>query len=163
MLHFALVYCCLLVATPLDGPTPEETAAYQSAAEKAGRDALAHIRLASWCEAHGMQIERHKHLGIALEIAPDHPAIHGLNGQIFDNGEWRMPQAVAEDYMSNPEAKATLALYHARRDKSPDTAQAHWQLARWCEDNGLKVEAEAHLTAVVRLNPAREEAWKKLG
>ncbi len=161
MLHFALVYCCLLVATPLDGPTPEETAAYQSAAEKAGRDALAHIRLASWCEVHGMQIERHKHLGIALEIAPDHPAIHGLNGQVFDNGEWRMPQAVVEDFLSNPEAKATLALYRARRDKSPDTAQAHWQLAQWCEENGLK--AEAHLTAVVRLNPAREEAWKKLG
>ena len=27
----------------------------------------------------------------------------------------------------------------------------------------LKAEAKAHLAAVVRLNPAREEAWKKLG
>ena len=39
---------------------------------RSGADA--HVRLASWCETHGMQVERHKHLGIALEIAPDHPA-----------------------------------------------------------------------------------------
>jgi hypothetical protein len=163
MLHMALVSCWLLTAMPADSPTPAELSVYQAAAAKAGGDALAHIRLASWCEIHGMQVERHKHLGIALELSPDHPAVHGLLGQVRDNGEWRMPQAVVEDYRSNPEAKATLALYHARREKSPDTAQAHWQLAEWCEENGLKAEANAHLAAVVRLNPTREEAWRKLG
>ena len=101
-----------------------------------------------------MQVERHKHLGIALELAPDHPAIHGLLGQVADNGQWRMPQAVSEDYLNDADAKATLATYRARRDKSPDTAQAHWQLAEWCEENGLKAEAKAHLAAVIRLNPA---------
>ena len=90
---------------PGDSPTPEEMSAYQAAAAKAGRDVLAHIRLASWCEIHGMQIERHKHLGIALELAPDHPAVHGLLGQVRDNGEWRMPQAVVEDYRSNARGK----------------------------------------------------------
>ena len=110
-----------------------------------------------------MQVERHKHLGIALELEPDHPAIHGLLGEVADNGQWRMPQAVAEDFRSDAGVKATLALYRARRDKSPDTAQAHWQLAEWCEENGLKAEAKAHLAAVVRLNPSREDAWKKLG
>ena len=45
----------------------------------------------------------------------------------------------------------------------PTRRSAHWQLAEWCEENGLKAEAQAHLAAVVRLNPAREEAWKKLG
>ena len=45
-----------------------------------------------------MQVERHKHLAIALEIAPDHPAVHGLLGQVVDKGEWRMPEAVVEDY-----------------------------------------------------------------
>lgn len=82
MLTFGLVYCCLPVAVPLDGPTPAEMSAFEAAAEKAGRDPAAHVRLASWCEIHGMQIERHKHLSIALELAPDHPAIHGLNGQV---------------------------------------------------------------------------------
>ena len=58
------------MVVPGDSPTPEEMSAYETAAAKAGRDVLAHIRLASWCELHGMQVERHKHLGIALEIAP---------------------------------------------------------------------------------------------
>jgi Pretoxin HINT domain len=163
MFHFAVVSLCLLAAVPADSPTREEMSAYQAAAARAGRDAQAHIRLATWCELHGMQVERHKHLGIALELAPDHPAIHGLLGQVADNEQWRMPQAITEDYQTDAQAKETLALYRARREKSPDTPQAHWQLAQWCEENGLKPEAKSHFAAVVRLNPSREEAWKKLG
>ena len=141
MFHLALVCCGLLAAMPADSPTPEDVSAYQAAAASAGRDAEAHVRLASWCEAHGLQIERHKHLAIALEIDPDHATAHGLLGQVSDKGEWRMPEAVTEDYRGDAAAKATLARYHARRDKSPDTAQAQWQLAEWCEQNGLKAEA----------------------
>jgi hypothetical protein len=163
MFHFALLSCWLLMVVPGDSPTPEERSAYESAAAKAGRDVVAHIRLASWCELHGMHVERHKHLGIALELAPDNPAVHGLLGQVSSGGEWRMPQAVVEDYKTDPKAKALLASYQARREKIPDTAQAHWQLAEWCEENDLKAQAKAHLAAVIRLNPAREEAWKKLG
>ncbi len=163
MLHVAMVSCWLLAAVPSDSPTPEELQTYQAAAREAGRDVLAHIRLASWCEIHGMHVERHKHLGIALEVSPDHPAVHGLLGEVRDNGQWRMPQAVVEDYRSDADTKSKLALYRARREKSPDTAQAHWQLGEWCEENGLEAEARAHFAAVIRLNPAREEAWKKLG
>ncbi len=155
MFHFALLSCWLLMVVPGDSPTPEELSAYESAAAKAGRDVVAHIRLASWCELHGMHVERHKHLGIALELAPDNPAVHGLLGQVSDGGEWRMPQAVVEDYKTDPKAKALLTTYRARREKIPDTAQAHWQLAEWCEENGLKAQAKAHLAAVIRLNPAR--------
>jgi Pretoxin HINT domain len=163
MFSLALLSCWLLVVVPGDSPTAEELRAYEAAAAKAGKDVLAHIRLASWCELHGMQVERHKHLGIALELEPENPAVHGLLGQVSDGGEWRMPQAVVEDYLTDAKAKASLASYRARREKIPDTAQAHWQLAEWCEENGLPAEARAHLAAVVRLNPAREEAWKKLG
>jgi tetratricopeptide (TPR) repeat protein len=163
MIRCAVVLCFLVAIGSGDAPTPQEKSTYEAAAAKAGRDALAHIRLASWCEIHGMQVERHKHLGIALELAPDHPAIHGLLGEVADNGQWRMAQAVAEDYRTDAGVKATLENYRARRDKSPDTAQAHWQLAEWCQENGLKAEAKAHLRAVIRLNPSREDAWKKLG
>ena len=73
-----------------------------------------------------------------------------------------MPSVVIDDHRGDA-AVATLALYRARRDKIPETAQAHWQLADWCDQNDLKAEAMAHLTAVVRLNPGHEDAWKKLG
>ncbi len=43
------------------------------------------------------------------------------------------------------------------------TADSQWDLALWCEDHGLNAEAKAHLAAVVRLEPSREAAWKRLG
>ncbi len=42
----------------------------------------------------------------------------------------------------------------------PD-AQA--KLAAWCEEKGLKEQAIAHYSEVVRLDPKREAAWKHLG
>ena len=115
MIRFAVVFCCMLAVGLTDAPTPEEKSTYEAAAARAGRDALAHIRLASWCEIHGMQVERHKHLGIALELAPDHPAIHGLLGEVADNGQWRMPQAVAEDHRNDADLEVA---------RSPATAPA---------------------------------------
>jgi hypothetical protein len=56
-----------------------------------------------------------------------------------------------------------LAEYNARRAGMPDTADAHWRLALWCEQKGLKAEATVELLAVTRLDPHREPAWKKLG
>jgi hypothetical protein len=58
---------------------------------------------------------------------------------------------------------AALAEYNARRASMPDTADAHWKLALWCEQKGLKAEAAVELVAVTRLDPRRESAWKKLG
>ena len=36
-------------------------------------------------------------------------------------------------------------------------------LAAWCDRQGLKPEAIAHYTAVTRLDPGRDDAWKRLG
>ena len=38
----------------------------------------------------------------------------------------------------------------------PDTAEAHWKLALWCEQKGLKGEATVELLAVTGLDPAPE-------
>ena len=65
-----------------------------------------------------MQVERHKHLGIALELRPTIRPSMACSDKSRKTVQWRMPQAVVEDYLSNPEAKATVALYRARREKS---------------------------------------------
>ncbi len=44
-----------------------------------------------------------------------------------------------------------------------ERADDHWKLAIWCEQNGLKEQAKAHLHQVLRLDPKRENAWKHLG
>ena len=77
-------------------------------------DVAAHIRLASWCELHGMQVERHKHLGIALELEPDNPAVHGLLGQVSDDGEWRCRRRWLKSYLTDAKAKTNMAAYRAR-------------------------------------------------
>ncbi len=48
-----------LVTTANGGPSTEaDRSAYESARKEAGRDAQAHVRLALWCEAHGLGSER---------------------------------------------------------------------------------------------------------
>lgn len=56
-----------------------------------------------------------------------------------------------------------LAQYNALKEKAANTEAAHWNLALWCERNGLPAEAFVHFTAVAMLNPTREAVWKKLG
>jgi hypothetical protein len=70
------------------------------------------------------------------------------------------PQAAAA---SAPDGQTHLAEYNALRTDAPDTVEAHWKLGLWCEQKGLKAEAVAEFSAVVRLDPGRDAAWKKLG
>lgn len=56
-----------------------------------------------------------------------------------------------------------LAEYNALAEKAPSTAAAQWKLGLWCEEHGLKPEAYVHFSEVVRLDPRRDAAWRKLG
>ncbi len=42
-------------------------------------------------------------------------------------------------------------------------APEHVKLGGWCEKNGLKLEALAHFTNAIHLDPGRETSWKRLG
>ncbi len=56
-----------------------------------------------------------------------------------------------------------LAKYNELKAKTPRTAAAQSKLATWCEEHGLKAESYVHYAEVVRLDPRREAAWRKLG
>jgi hypothetical protein len=65
---------------------------------------------------------------------------------------------------ANPTEATSLAKYNAMiQEKAPDSAAAHWKMALWCEQNGLRPEAYVHLGKVIELDPKREAAWQKLG
>ena len=69
MIH-AIMLCCALLGDggkPVE-PTAADRAAYEVAAGKAGKNAAAHVRLALWCEAHGLPAERTKHLNVAVSL-----------------------------------------------------------------------------------------------
>src|SRR4051794_24734988 len=145
------------------GAPEPDLAAYEAARTKVSRDADAHVRLALWCEAHGLSAERVKHLAAAVLTDPKNVAARGLLGLVDFGGRWQRPEGVAREVERDEVLGKALAEYNARRERTPDTAEAQWKPALWCEQNGLKPETAAHLTAVTRLDPTREAAWKRLG
>ncbi len=157
-----LAAACL--ASP-DGP-PVIIAAepsYEQLKAAAGRDADAQVKLALWCEAHGLEREKLRHLAVAVLADPTNAMARGLMGLVEYRGKWKRPEAVAEAVRTDVAHADLLAEYNGRRVRTPVKPDAQWKLALWCEEKGLKDEARAHLATVVRLDPKNAEAWKKLG
>ncbi|MGO9915221.1 MAG: hypothetical protein ACLQIB_10975 [Isosphaeraceae bacterium] len=142
---------------------PSDLAAYQAAQKAAGRDANAQVRLALWCEAHGLTAERVKHLGLAVLSDPSNMLARGLLGLVDYQGKWQRPDEISKAVQDDPQRKARVQEYLERRAKTPERAEAHQKLALWCEQNGLKDQAVAHFHQALRLDPSREVAWKHLG
>jgi hypothetical protein len=140
-----------------------ELVAYKEATAKAGKSANAQVRLALWCEAHGLTAERLKHLSLAVLSEPSNALARGLMGLVAYRGKWERPDQISQAVQSDPERKALIQEYLQRRAQLKERADDHWKLAVWCEQNGLKEQAEAHLHEVLRLDPKRESAWKRLG
>ncbi|WP_435008480.1 polymorphic toxin-type HINT domain-containing protein [Tundrisphaera lichenicola] len=153
-----LVALMSLLAVP-DGPSSEVTQAYQEARAGAGRSSEDQVRLALWCEAHGLTRERLNHLAVAVLADPQNATARGLMGLVAYQGRFLRPEAVADRARMNP----ALAEYDERRMKAPYTAEGQWSMGVWAEDRGLKEQARAHFTAVTRLDPTRENAWRRLG
>ncbi len=144
-------------------PAPEDVKAYEKARATVGRDAESHINLALWCEAHGLQSEKLKHLALAVLLKPSQETARGLLGLVADHGKWLRPEAISERVRNDETTTRLLAEYNTKRASLKNSAGAHWKLALWCEEKGLKGEATAHFTVVTRLDPSRNEAWKRLG
>jgi tetratricopeptide (TPR) repeat protein len=160
-----LLLCCVLVG---DGgqsqtTTAKEREAYESAARQAGKDPKAQIRLALWCEAHGLTAERARHLALAIATDPANVLAGGLAGLVARKGKWKPAAEIERESHADPARQALVREYLDRRAATPHTADAQLKLAAWCAENGLKEQALAHYTEVTRIDPARELAWKKLG
>ena len=166
MIHVILLCGVMMVRPPAadDVPAqPPDLEAYRQARATVGRDAEGQVRLALWCEEHGLTAERMKHLALATLIDPSHAAARGLLGLISYQGKWQRPDEVSRDASADPARKAILQDYLQRRVKAQDKADDQWRLALWCEQNGLNEQALAHLHRVVQLDPRRDAVWRRLG
>jgi hypothetical protein len=166
MLTVFLVCLGLMAADgepPASPGTDTDMAAYQAAASKAGHDARAHVRLALWCEAHGMTAERVKHLATAVLYDPSNALARGLLGMVAYKGTWGRPEAVGKQIENDPARRELINEYLDRRSKTAMKPDEQSRLAAWCEQKGLKEQAIAHHSEVVRLDPKREAAWRHLG
>ena len=167
MVSSVLLCCALLAAdeparTDLKRAQPD-LAAYQEAATKAGNEANAHVKLALWCEAHGLTAERIKHLSLAILSDPSNTAARGLLGLVLYQGKWQRPDDVSRQVRDDPARQAILKQYLDRRVRTAIKPDDQWRLALWCAQNGLKEQATIHLRRVIALDPRREAAWKRLG
>ena len=169
-MYSTLVLCaaCIAVEPPAlavtDAPRDARTfAAYDAARASTSSDADSHVRLALWCEAHGLQPERLKHLAIALLKNREHLTARGLMGLVAYHGRWQSPRAVSEQLKADAAYSATMDEYEARRSRIGNSPGGHWKMALWCEQHELKPQATAHLIRVTQLEPAYEPAWKRLG
>ena len=141
----------------LSRPTPPQRA-------KVGRDADAQVKLALWCEAHGLSAERIKHLALADRCSIPHNADgRGLAGTRLLPGQVAVSRRGHPPDPGRPGAEGLRQDYLQRRARTPDRADDQWKLALWCEENGLKEQATAHLYQVLKHEPGREAAWKRLG
>src|SRR4051812_40750048 len=92
--------CSSLLAASQDGGTPVPPTStawkeYEAARDGAGGDAEAQVKLALWCESHGLSAERTKHLALAILRDPSHATARGLLGVMAHRGKWRSPEEVA--------------------------------------------------------------------
>src|SRR5271155_1890548 len=95
-----MLMCCALLgadrsqAGMASPATAADLSAYEVARGEVGRDPNAHVRLALWCESHGLPSERMKHLALAVLYDPSHALARGLMGLVEYRGRWGSPEEV---------------------------------------------------------------------
>ena len=106
----ALLVCCVLVVqdgrTEINGLTTvkqsADLAAYEAAKATAGENADAHVKLALWCEAHGLTGERVKELAVAVAHDPGNALARGLMGLVAYRGKWGTPETIGQQIKDDP-------------------------------------------------------------
>src|SRR3954447_2710295 len=121
MFCLVLVYSSLLALAPdTTSPAPagdDDLKSYESLRSKIGQDSPAHVKLALWCEAHGLNAERLKHLALAVLTDPKNATARGLMGLVAYRDRWERPEQVSRKIEADQDLSARLAEYNARREK----------------------------------------------
>jgi hypothetical protein len=106
-----LIVMAILAADPGGQDPAPDRSAYEAARKEAGSDANAQIRLALWCEQHGMTAERMKHLAAAVLSDPSNALARGLMGLVAHDGRWEQPDDVTREAKEDPRHKVLMQEY----------------------------------------------------
>src|SRR5262245_11886130 len=116
MLHATLLCTGLLTALAGEAaPSSRDLRTYEALKHKAGKDPQAQVKLALWCEAHGLNPQRLKHLAQAVLADPANATARGLLGLIRFGGRWESVENIGERIKADEERAALLAEYNGRR------------------------------------------------
>ncbi len=118
MLQVALLYTILLAGPASDlAATSGDVQTYEALKAKAGKDSQAHVKLALWCEAQGLDTQRVKHLAQAVLSDPKNVTARGLMGLIASGGRWETAVWARERMKADEAQAANLAEYEGRRSR----------------------------------------------
>ena len=116
MVHAAVLFTGLLIALVGDAPdSSHDLKTYDALKAKAGPDSQAQVKLALWCEAHGLNAERMKHLAQAVLSDPRNVTARGLMGLVAFGGRWESADKIGERVKADEQRSAKLAEYEGRR------------------------------------------------
>jgi hypothetical protein len=118
MVHVTVLFAGLLVALVGDAPdSSPDIKTYDALKAKAGKDSQAQVKLALWCESHGLNAERMKHLAQAMLSDPKNVTARGLLGMVAFGGRWESADKIGERVKADEQRTAKLAEYEGRRAK----------------------------------------------
>jgi hypothetical protein len=173
MVHIAWILAGLLVGQVGDRPArSHELRTYEALKLKAGKEPQAQVKLALWCEAHGLDAERLEHLARAVLAEPQNVTARGLLGLVAVGGRWEAPEAVRARLKADDDRSAQRAEYEGRRAKVADKelrirlaldrsrrngSAAAADEARWKADREL-AQAHANLGTWCERNGLKPEA-----
>jgi hypothetical protein len=161
MLHVALICTGLVTALAGDAtPSPQDLRTYDALKLKAGDGPQAQVKLALWCEAHGLDAERLKHLAQAVLADPGNAEARGLLGLVPFGGRWESPDRIREQIKADERRTALLAEYNGRRDKLADKEE-HLRAA--AERGQQRGRPEAAYAARLKANRELAQMHANLG
>lgn len=94
-----------------------------------------------------------------LRVSPDEHLSRGAAGLVY-RGRRRSPY---EGSIEKARKDPRLEEYRERRQGSEPTVSGQWALADWCRRQRLTDQEQAHLTAVIALDPTHGPAHERLG
>jgi tetratricopeptide (TPR) repeat protein len=110
----------MLVILTCQGPAQPSAAdlrSFEAAKVEAGKDPAKLVKLALWCEAHGLRDQRRAVLEEAVRLDPNNTAARGLLNQVSYQRRWETPEAVSQQVKDDEALMAKLAEYNGYRDR----------------------------------------------
>ena len=121
MIHVVLLCAGFLAGQTVESsPITPDLKTYEALRLKAGRDPGAQVKVALWCEAHGLSAEQMKHLAMAVLVDPRNSVARGLLGLLDSNGRWETLEKARERLSADSARLAHQAEYERRRAKLTD-------------------------------------------
>jgi hypothetical protein len=161
MVNTALLCASLLVVQVGDpSALSHNFKTYDSLKAKAGKNPQAQVKLALWCEAHGMNGERVKHLAQAVLSDPKNVTARGLLGLIAFGSRWETAEQARDRIKADDAQAANRAEYQERRIKLTNDEIKNQQAADLLEKKG---DYQGAYLARLRSNRRLAEAHVELG